>query len=172
MRILGIDPGTRKTGYGLLQWDGEVRAEDWGVVSMLRQKSLDERLYELYYRLSELVKLYQPTEVAVEEPFMGKGENRFTAPAFAIGQAQAAVIIAASGHGVPIFRYAPSQIKQAVADYGRASKEQVQELIGRQLGLPLPFPESDAADALAIALCHVRRRQTDAVLARSTLVKI
>ena len=167
MSVLGIDPGTRKSGYGLLYVDGEVRADQWGVIALKARMPLDQRLYQLYSRLAELVRLYQPSEVAVEEPFMGRGQNRYTAPAFAIGQAQAAVIIAAAGQDIPVFRYSPTQVKQAVADYGLASKEQVQELVGHQLGLDPPFPESDAADALAIALCHVRQRQAEAILARA-----
>ena len=166
MRVFGIDPGTWRTGYGLLRVDGSVEAEEWGVISLPARTSLECRLFQIYSRLSEMLRRHHPDEVAVEEPFMGVGLLRYTGPAFAVAQAQAAAVMAAASCEIPVFRYAPAQVKLAVTDDGRASKEQVQELVSRQLGLVAPFPQSDAADALAIALCHEKRRRSDAILAR------
>ena len=166
MRILGIDPGTRTTGYGLLWAGTTVRADDWGIISFKGGMPLDQRIYQLYSEMLDIIRLHQPDELAIEAPFVGRGHNRFTASAFALGQAQASVVIAAVSQNVPVFHYSPAEVKLAVADYGRASKEQVQELVARQLGMVIPLSHSDSADALAIGLCHVRRKQADLVLAR------
>ena len=99
---------------------------------------------------------------------MGRGSHSFTGPALALGQAQAAVMIAATGRGLPVSRYAPAQVKLAVADYGRASKGQVQELVARQLGLEADALPNDAADALAIALCHLAHQRVEARLTQQT----
>ena len=90
---------------------------------------------------------------------MGQGASRYVGPAFAVGQAQAAVLIAAVSQGVPIFRYPPTQVKSSVADHGRASKEQVKIMVGLTLSLDEELPDYDTADALAIALCHLRQRE-------------
>ena len=170
MRVLGIDPGTIHMGYGLVEVPTEVNerlmAGDWGVISLRASMPLEERLFQLYSHLLNMISIWQPDAVAVEEPFMGKGENQFVGPAFAIGQAQALVLIAAAGQAIPVSRYSPAQVKRAIADYGAASKEQVQEMVKVLLGLDsIPSP-SDAADALAIALCHLRQRQLEDVLDR------
>ena len=164
MRVLGIDPGTWATGYGLLSAESSVTALDWGAVSFKKGTPLEHRLHRIYLALSDIIDLGQPQELAVEDPFLGRGHHTYPAPAIALGQAQAAALMAAARHNVPVFRYSPAEVKLAVADYGRASKEQVQELLARQLGLELPFAVADAADALAVALCHLRRRQSDDAL--------
>ena len=105
-----------------------------------------------------MVGVLSPDEIAIEEPFMGQGDNQYVSSAFAIGQAQAAVLIASASQSIPIFRYSPSQIKSSVADHGSASKEQVQTMVNLILSLSEPPKTFDASDALAIALCHLRQR--------------
>ncbi len=165
-RVLGIDPGTIQMGYGLVEDGEQVVAVDWGAIALPRSMPMEERLYQLYTHVVNMIGTWQPDAIAVEEPFLGKGENQFVSSALAVGQAQALVLIAAAGHGVPISRYSPAQVKRAIADYGAATKGQVQEMVKMVLGLEeVPSP-SDAADALAIALCHLRQRQLADVLER------
>ena len=111
------------------------------------------------------IAIFHPTAVAVEQPFMGKGERSFPSSALAIGQAQAAVFIGAASQGIPIFKYAPAQVKSAVADYGAATKEQMRQVVAATLGLD-KIPESDAADALSVGLCHLIQEQSDVALGR------
>ena len=166
MRVLGIDPGTIRMGYGLVEEQGQAVAEDWGVVALPSSIPLEVRLFQLYTHVLNMISIWQPDAVAVEEPFMGKGEAQYVGPAFAVGQAQALVLIAAAGQAIPISRYSPAQVKRAVTDYGAATKEQVQEMVRAVLGLDSVPSSSDAADALAIALCHLRQRQLEDVLRR------
>jgi len=166
MLVLGIDPGTIRMGYGLLEEDGQMRAVDWGVVALRPSLPLEERLYQLYTHVLNMISLWQPYVVAVEEPFVGKGERQYIGPALAVGQAQALVLIAAAGQGVPVHRYPPAQVKMAVADYGAATKRQVQEMVRVTLNLDEAPASSDAADALAIAMCHIRQGQLEDVLKR------
>ena len=166
MQVLGIDPGTIHMGYGVVENKDQVVAVDWGVISLPSSMPLEERLYQLYSHVLNMIGIFKPDAVAVEAPFMGKGANRFVGPAFAVGQAQAVVLIAAAGQAIPVSRYSPAQVKTAIADYGAATKEQVQEMVKMVLRLDsIPSP-SDAADALAIALCHLRQRQLQDVLGR------
>ena len=167
MRVLGIDPGTIRMGYGLVA-EGRERtvAVDYGVVALPSSLPIEVRLFQLHSHVMNMISIWQPDAIAVEEPFMGKGKNQFVTPAFAIGQAQALVLIAAAGQAIPVHRYSPTQVKLAVTDYGAAPKEQVQEMVKVVLALEsIPSP-SDAADALAIALCHIRQQQMEDVMGR------
>ena len=163
MGILGIDPGTLSMGYGVIG-DGP-HADDYGVISLPRKMPLEQRLYQLHTHILNLIATFHPTVVAVEEPFVGKGERRFPGAALAIGQAQAVVFIGAASQGIPVFRYAPAKVKSAVADYGAASKEQMRVIVAATLGLK-EIPESDAADALSVGLCHLIQQQADVALGR------
>ena len=169
MRVLGIDPGTVRMGYGLVEDKERPTAVDWGVVALPRSLPVEERLYQLYTHVLNMIALWQPEAVAVEEPFVGKGEKRYAGPALAVGQAQAVVLIASAGQGIPVYRYSPAQVKRAIADYGAATKEQVQEMVRMVLGLDSTPSPSDAADALAIAICHGRQRQAEEVLKREII---
>ena len=153
-------------GYGLVEEKAEVVAVDWGVIALKPSRPLEERLFQLYSHVQNMISIWQPDAVAVEEPFLGKGERQYVAPAFAIGQAQALVLIAAAGGAIPVSRYTPAQVKRAIVDYGHATKEQVQKMVKVVLNLDSVPPPSDAADALAIALCHLRQRQVEDVLGR------
>ncbi len=165
MRVLGIDPGTVKMGYGVLDADPQPTADDYGVVALSRTMPLEQRLYQLHTHILNMIHIFHPDVIAVEEPFVGKGDRQFIGPAIAVGQAQAVVLIGAASQSVPVFRYTPAQIKSSVADYGAATKAQMQRTVAATLGLE-EIPESDAADALSIALCHLIQNQADVALGR------
>ena len=151
MRILGIDPGTIVMGYGIIaSQDDEITLVDYGSLTTTARSPIGERLSYLYHRLLEIIATYRPDVVAVEQPFLGKNVKS----ALAIGRAQAIAILAAANQGVPSFEYTPAQIKQRVTNYGASSKEQIQEMVRLQLGLSEVPQPNDAADALAVALCH------------------
>ncbi len=163
MRVLGIDPGTINLGYGVVDEEGAVmRIVGYGVLNLSTKVPVEKRLASLYRKLDEIVARYQPDEVAIEEPFVA-GNAR---SALAVGRAQAIAILAAATKNLPIFRYLPAQVKQQVTDYGGSNKQQVQEMVKIQLGLPQPPKPSDAADALAVAICHLQQRHLDRLLTR------
>jgi crossover junction endodeoxyribonuclease RuvC len=163
MIILGIDPGTITMGYGVIEaGDDEITLVDCSALNSPARSPIGERLSYLYHRLLEVISRYQPDAVAIEQPFMAKNVKA----ALAIGRAQAIAILAAANKGIPTYEYTPAQVKQRVTNYGASSKEQVQEMVRLQLGLPqIPEP-SDVADALAVAICHLRETHLDSLLAR------
>jgi crossover junction endodeoxyribonuclease RuvC len=165
MLVLGIDPGTIRMGYGLVRSGPNPQAEDYGVIALPKTMPLEQRLHQLYTHILNMISIFQPDVIAVEDPFVGKGERRFAASALALGQAQAVVLMGGAGQGLPIFRYAPSQVKLAVANYGAASKEQMQQSVTATLNLS-ENPETDAADALSVGLCHLMQSQAAQVLGR------
>jgi crossover junction endodeoxyribonuclease RuvC len=163
MRVLGIDPGTIAMGYGVIESrDDETTLIDCGTLITPARSPIGERLSYLYNQLSEIVSGYQPDAVAVEQPFIAKNVKS----ALAIGRAQAIAILAAANKGVPTYEYTPTQIKQRVANYGASSKEQIQEMVRLQLGLSQTPQPSDAADALAVALCHLSEIHLSNLLAK------
>lgn len=162
MRVLGIDPGTVVFGYGIVD-EGEegITLVDGGVFAFLARIPAEKRLYSLYHHLNQIMDRYQPDEVAVEEPFVAQNVRT----ALAVGRAQAIAMLAAANQGLPVYRYSPTQVKKQVTGYGGSSKEQVQEMVKIQLGLvQFPYPE-DAADALAIAICHLHKTRLNRLLA-------
>ncbi len=165
MRVLAIDPGTLRMGYGVLDAHPAPEADDYGVVALPSSMAIEKRLYQLHTHILNMIHIFQPDAIAVEDPFVGRGERAFAKSALAIGQAQAVVLIGAASQGIPVHRYSPADVKMAVADYGRATKEQVQQIAASRLGLENQ-PESDAADALAVGLCHLQRMQADELIAR------
>jgi crossover junction endodeoxyribonuclease RuvC len=154
--VLGIDPGTAATGYGLVERLGSrLRAIDYGCVETRPDQELPQRLLEIHRAVNQLIELHQPALLGVERLFF----NRNVQTAFAVGQARGAVLLAAAQHGLPVFEYGPHEVKMAVTGYGRAGKEQVQRMVQVVLGMPaMPRPD-DAADALAVAIClaHAQR---------------
>lgn len=163
MRVLGIDPGTLNLGYGVVdEEEGSMTMVACGALSLPAKIPVEKRLSSLYKKLCEIVARYRPDEVAIEEPFVA-GNAR---SALAVGRAQAVAILAAAGKDLPIYRYLPTQVKQQVTDYGGSDKAQVQRMVGLQLGLAEPPQPSDAADALAVAICHFHQRQVNLLLAR------
>ena len=163
MRVLGIDPGTVVMGYGVIDsQDDEITLVDCGALTSPLRSPMGERLSYLYNKLIEIISRYQPQVVAVEQPFVAKNVKS----ALAIGKAQAVAILAAANKGIPSHEYTPAQIKQRIANYGASSKEQIQEMVRLQLGLAqIPEP-NDAADALAVAICHLRETHLSNLLAQ------
>ena len=150
MIVLGIDPGTAITGYGVVERVGSrIRAIDYGCITTPADLALPQRLLEIRAAIADLIETRGPSLVAVERLFF----NRNVQTAFAVGQARGAVLLTAAEHGLPVFEFTPNEVKTAVTGYGRAPKEQVQRMVQVVLALPeLPKPD-DAADALAIAIC-------------------
>ena len=161
MLILGIDPGLRVTGYGLVALSaGRPSLREAGVLRMKAKGDLATRLLELYTSLTALIDDLAPSHVAVEQLFAHYKHPR---TAILMGHARGAIFLAAAQHKVPVVSYNATRIKKTVTGSGRASKDQVQRTIQRELGLAqLPEP-SDVADALAAALCHyyLQRRPTE-----------
>ena len=152
MRVLGIDPGTITMGYGVIESsEDEITLVECGVLSCSGRSPIGERLSYLYGKLWDIITRYQPDTVAVEQPFVAKNARA----ALAIGRAQAIAILAATNQGIPTYEYTPTQVKQRAAGYGASSKEQIQEMVKLQLGLSQVPEPSDAADALAVAICHL-----------------
>jgi crossover junction endodeoxyribonuclease RuvC len=149
--ILGIDPGTRITGYGIIKaQDLSLVPLDFGCIRPPPRLDNPERYLALFNGLEKLLDLYPPDAVAVETQFVYKNVQS----ALKLGMARGVVLIAAARRGIPVFEYAPKKAKLAVVGNGSASKEQVQRMVQLLLRLPiLPEPE-DAADALALAVCH------------------
>ena len=163
MKILGVDPGTIAMGYGVIESrDDEITLIDCGKLTTPPRSPIGERLSFLYHKLEEIIVNYQPHAVAVEQPFVAKNVKS----ALAIGMAQAIAILAAANQGIPTHEYTPTQIKQSVTNYGASSKEQIQEMVKLQLGLSQVPQPSDAADALAVALCHLSQIHLSNLLAK------
>lgn len=149
--ILGIDPGTRITGFGVIKISGpQILPLNFGCIRPPPALSTAERYLAIFNGIEKLIEQYAPDAIAVETQFVYKNVQS----ALKLGMAKGAVLIAAARHSTPIFEYAPKKAKLAVVGNGAASKEQVQKMIQLLLKLPmLPEPE-DAADALALAICH------------------
>lgn len=150
MRVLGIDPGTAITGYGLVDYDGELRLVDCGAIVTPAGMALPQRLLAIHKALSAVIARFQPETVAVEELFFSKNVRT----AMSVGQARGVVLLAAAQADLPIFHYKPSEVKLAVAGYGGAGKAQMQEMVRLLLGLEAVLTPDDVADAVAIAICH------------------
>lgn len=155
MKVLGIDPGTARMGYGLVVRTGsQLRLVDFGCIETIPDRAPEARLLLLHEAVDDLIVTHQPDALGLERLFF----NRNVQTAFAVGQARGVVMLAAAQHGVPVFEYGPHEVKIAVTGYGRAPKEQVQRMVGVLLGMSqLPRPD-DAADALAVAVCTAHRR--------------
>ena len=152
MMTLGVDPGTALLGYGLVRGDDDPELVTFGVVATSKDEAMPRRLQRLYDAVWELIREHEPDVLAIEQLF----SSRNVTTALAVGQARGVVLLAAAQHGMEVFEYKPSEVKQTIAGYGNADKPQMQEMVRMQLGLSeVPRPD-DAADALAVALCHVQ----------------
>lgn len=155
MRIIGIDPGTALLGFGVIDAPDDPVLVDFGVVETTADVAMQDRLLGLYDAVRELLETYQPDVMAIEQLFFARNVTT----AIAVGQARGVTLLAAAQAGVPVAEYTPSQIKHAIAGYGKAGKQQMQEMVRILLGLEhVPHPD-DAADALAVAICHGQRRR-------------
>lgn len=165
-RILGIDPGSRLTGFGLIDTDGARSVYvDSGCVRVAGT-GLAERLGEIFNGISELVQHYRPDEIALERVFV----HRNVDSALKLGQARGAALAAVAQAAVPVSEYSPSEIKQAVVGKGGAAKTQVQHMVTALLRLACA-PQADAADALAAALCHAQLRRALGRIEGATAVR-
>ncbi len=161
-RVLGIDPGTITMGYGVIEAnEDKLTLVGYGALSRRARSPIGERLSYLYGELVGIIARYQPDVVAVEQPFVARNVKS----ALAVGRAQAVAILAAANKGIPVYEYTPAQVKQRVANYGASSKEQIQEMVRLQLGLSQVPQPNDAADALAVAICHLGETHLDSLLA-------
>ena len=162
MKILGIDPGTVIMGYGLIECEGsDIALIDYGAIAVPDKLKSGERLNYLYKELLKVMRLHKPDVAAIESPFVAKNVKS----AMAIGRAQAIAQLAAAREKIPTQEYPPAKVKQRVASYGASSKEQVQEMVRIQLGLAeIPQP-NDAADALAVAICHAQEIHMNEIFA-------
>jgi crossover junction endodeoxyribonuclease RuvC len=161
--VLGIDPGTASTGFGLVERRGATLVSlGGGVISTHAKEPLERRLAAISSSLEELIASHRPAALAVEDIFFGRNVRT----AFAVGQARGAVLATAGAGGIPCFAYTPQAVKLAVCGSGRAGKDQVQRMVAALLGLGGP-PESDhAADALALAICHANQMEASAFESR------
>ncbi len=161
MLVLGIDPGTAITGYGLVKGeDDDLTLVVYGTITTSSDWPQPERLQRIYRELTALIEDRQPTAVAVEELFFSKNVRT----ALSVGQARGVVLLVAANAGLPIHEYTPLQVKQAIVGYGRATKDQVQQMVRMLLALDsVPQPD-DAADAIAVAICHIHSAKLTAML--------
>jgi len=154
MVILGIDPGTASTGYGLIDTQDQLRVVEYGCIRTSSSQEMVDRLKIIYKKVKEIVQRFYPEEIAIEQVFF----NRNTRTALSVGQARGVIMLAASCKGAKIFSYTPLEVKQAVTGYGKAKKRQVQRMVKKLLDLPQIPTSNDAADAMAIAVCHYYSR--------------
>lgn len=165
MLVLGIDPGTAITGYGLvLENEGGLALVDYGVITTPPSQPLPERLQSIYQGLTGVIQAHRPGTAAVEELFFSRNART----ALSVGHARGVTLLALADAGLPIHEYKPLEIKQAVAGYGGAKKDQVQEMVRMLLDLDqVPQPD-DAADAVAVAICHIHSARMAALIADSS----
>ncbi len=161
MRILGIDPGFAIVGYGVIDYEkGKYKTVDYGKITTPAGMDMPLRLKEVYDGILRLIELFNPDVLAIEELFF----NTNVKTAIAVGHARGVIVLAAANKGIKINEYTPLQIKQAVVGYGRADKNQVQQMVKMFLGLKeVPKPD-DTADALAVAICHANSSSLGGVL--------
>jgi crossover junction endodeoxyribonuclease RuvC len=151
MRAIGIDPGTAIMGWGVVdEHGGRLRLVGYGALTTPAGMPAQDRLVMLYDGLREILQQHRPDAAAIEELFFGKNVNT----AITVGQARGVALLALAQAGVPIHEYKPTAVKQAVAGYGGADKKQMQEMVRMTLGLSVIPKPDDAADAVAIAICH------------------
>jgi len=150
-------------GYGVIEnRRDEAALVDCGALTSPPRSPMGKRLSYLYNQLLEIISRYHPDAVAIEQPFVAKNVRS----ALAIGKAQAVAMLAAANAGIPTFEYTPTQIKQRITNYGASSKEQIQEMVRLRLGLSQVPQPNDAADALAVALCHLHEIHLSDLLAK------
>jgi len=155
--ILGVDPGTATTGYGLVTEDegGEARLVRYGAIITAPSEPMPERLLAIHREMTALIREHAPDALAIEILFFGRNVTT----ALTVGQARGVVLLAAAQANLPVYEYKPAEVKQAVAGYGGADKRQMQEMVRIMVGLDeIPRPD-DAADAVAVAICHLHSQR-------------
>lgn len=166
MIVLGIDPGTAHTGYGVVAHDRRLAAVDGGVVETAAGLPTERRLAAIHARVAELIAEHAPDAVALEDLYFGANVRS----AFAVGQARGVVMLAAGQAGIPCASYTPQQVKAAVCGSGRAAKDQVGRMVQALLSLERPPAPDHAADALAVAICHCNRAPLAAAVAQPAVL--
>ncbi|MGQ9489542.1 MAG: crossover junction endodeoxyribonuclease RuvC [Anaerolineae bacterium] len=162
--VLGIDPGTAITGYGLVAEDesGNLHLERYGAFLTQADLPMPERLLSLHRQVTTLIRETRPNAVAIEELFF----SRNVTTALTVGQARGVVLLAAAQAGLPVYEYKPAEVKQALVGYGRADKAQIQAMLRLMLSLSeVPQPD-DAADAVAVAICHLHSVRLHSLIRR------
>ena len=151
MVIIGIDPGLALMGYGVLDYTGgRYKVLTYGCISTVAHSPMPQRLRSIYTGLSQLIDIYQPSDIAFEELFFAQNVTT----GIAVAQARGAALVAAAQHTENLYEYTPLQIKQAITGYGRAEKQQMQQMVKLLLGMDEIVKPDDAADALAVAITH------------------
>lgn len=165
MFVLGIDPGLSTLGYGLIEARGHaIRAVAAGVIRTDPGLEVGRRLAELHRDLEALISEHRPDEAAIEQVFV----NRNLQTATTVGRASGVVLLALAQHDVPVAEYTPSAVKRALTGYGNADKAQMKKVVAMRLGLDRPPSPADAADALAIAMCHIQTAPMKKLADRAT----
>ena len=161
MIIIGIDPGYAIVGVGVVEHIGnKFRTIDYGAITTPAGMPTTERLNKIFHEMVAYIEKYKPDAVAIEELFFNSNQKT----AITVAQARGALLVAATSSGVPVYEYTPLQVKQSVTGYGRADKSQIQQMVKMMLGLSqIPKPD-DAADALAIAICHAHSNKMNNIL--------
>ena len=153
MRILGIDPGIATVGFGVIDADrGQQKYVACGIISTPAHTALSARLDQIYTDLEELFDTFRPDAISIEELFF---KNNITT-GIPVAHGRGVILLAAYRHHIPVYEYTPLQVKQAVVGYGKADKKQVIDMVRRILNMPNPPRPDDAADAVAMAICHAR----------------
>jgi crossover junction endodeoxyribonuclease RuvC len=163
VRIVGIDPGTALLGFGVIDVDDDPVLVDFGVVETTAEDAMPLRLLSLYESLTTLLDRFRPEAVAIEQLFFARNVTT----AITVGQARGIALLTAAQANVDVFEYSPSQVKHAISGYGKADKQQMQEMVRIMLGMDYTPHPDDAADALAVALCHSQRMQFASATGRS-----
>lgn len=168
MRVLGIDPGSETLGWGIVKKDGNFyRLIDYGTVKSSPRERFAKRLFKIHDELSEIIERFQPDVLSIEDAFYATNVQ----VAMKLGQVRGVVLLLAEKNGLEIAEYAPRLIKKTVVGYGNAEKQQVQEMVKILLKLPkIPQPH-DAADALAVAICHFHHTAVNSKIKIATLKK-
>ncbi len=155
MRVLGIDPSSQSTGFGIIEHsDNQYIVQAFGTIKPSRRRPFHEKLNEIKERLEELIKAYAPEDVAIENPFYAQNIKT----ALVLGQVRGAVLVAVASSRCSLFEYSALEIKKAVTGYGQAEKQQVGTMVRALLNIGDEFLEPDASDALAAAYCHLNTR--------------
>lgn len=153
MRIIGLDPGTATTGYGIVDAEeGELRVVGYGVISTPSGEAAEIRLQSIFRQIGALIAQFKPERAAVEQLFFGRNITT----AIAVGQARGVLLLALANAGIPVSEYSPPKIKEAITGYGKAEKAQIQLMVRHLLNLDETPQPDDAADALAVAITHAR----------------
>ncbi|GAB4405795.1 MAG: crossover junction endodeoxyribonuclease RuvC [Thermodesulfovibrionales bacterium] len=150
MRVIGIDPGSRICGYGIIEWRDGGKYIASGRIEASRRAPLHIRLREIHDALVEIIRQYRPADAAIEKVFFAKGARA----ALNLGHARGISLLAASSEGLSVYEYTASEVKKAIVGYGRAEKRQVQEMVMVMLDLNMAL-SPDSADALALSICHL-----------------